>query len=102
MMFGYRDNWSLWQVALMWTGMIAFWAVVFWAIFLVVRSNGHRATNFKDDRGDNARSIIDERLARGEISPDEYKHLLDVLSSNPAPARMERPTEAPIGARPPS
>jgi uncharacterized membrane protein len=31
--------------------------------------------------GDNARRILDERLARGEIDTEEYRRLRDVLAS---------------------
>jgi uncharacterized membrane protein len=35
----------------------------------------------EDPRGDDARRILDERLARGEIDADEYRRLRDVLTS---------------------
>lgn len=49
-----------------WLGMLAFWTffalVVVWGL----------ASLGRDDRGD-ARSILDERFARGEIDADELK-----------------------------
>lgn len=36
MMFWYGSTWSWWEVTLMWLGMIAFWALVVWAIYAFV------------------------------------------------------------------
>lgn len=36
MMFWYGGGWAWWQAGLMWLAMIAFWAVVIWAIYALV------------------------------------------------------------------
>jgi putative membrane protein len=57
-----------------WTMMVAFWVfvvVLVWAVRSVARP---RPT---EDRG--ALRILDERLAGGEIEPDEYKERRAVL-----------------------
>jgi putative membrane protein len=79
MMHWYGTGWSWWAATLMWLGMIAFWAVVIWAVYALITSGSGR------DGGEavgQARRILDERLARGEIDPDEYRRRLDVMASS--------------------
>ena len=92
MMFWYGNaGWAFWQVALMWVGMIAFWVLLIWAVYALITGASRRTG--QEQRGeepsnDDAQRILDERLARGEISTDEYQHLPDVLASRePARAR---------------
>lgn len=79
MMHWYGTGWSWWAASLMWLGMIAFWAVVIWVVYALITSASSR-----DDggQGDSARRILDERLARGEIDPDEYRRRLDAMNAN--------------------
>ena len=79
MMHWYGTGWSWWAASLMWLGMIAFWAVVIWAVYALITSGSSR-----DDggQGDPARRILDERLARGEIDSDEYRRRLDAMTAN--------------------
>jgi putative membrane protein len=84
MMFWNGGGWPFWEVALMWVGMIAFWGLLIWAIYALITS----ATRWtgpqprgEEHRGDDARRILDERLARGEIDTDEYRRLRDALAS---------------------
>ena len=84
MMFWYGGHWAFWQAGLMWVGMIAFWGLLIWAIYAVVTSATRRTSPRPRDgehRGDDARHILNERLARGEIDTDEYRRLRDVLAS---------------------
>ena len=78
MMFWYGSHWAFWQVALMWVVMIAFWGLIIWAVWALVTSVTRRPDH--DQRGDDARRILDERLARGEIDADEYRRLRDLLA----------------------
>lgn len=81
MMFWYGDGgWAFWQVALMWVGMIVFWAVLIWGVYAVLSRTTHRSDQSRDE-GDRARRILDERLARGEIDVDEYRRVRDVMAS---------------------
>jgi len=82
MMFWFGGHWAFWQAGLMWAGMIAFWALLIWGIYVLI-SNAARRTGGSDDRGD-ARRILDQRLARGEIDAQEYRRLRDVMSSDGA------------------
>ena len=36
MMFWNGGGWPFWEVALMWVGMIAFWAVLIWAVYALI------------------------------------------------------------------
>ena len=57
--------------------MVVFWAVVVWAIWYFVASLLGRQPR-RDELG-SAQRILDERLARGEIDVEEYRHLCDLI-----------------------
>jgi putative membrane protein len=82
MMFWYGGGWAWWQAGLMWLAMIAFWAFLIWAVYALVtgaaRRPGQAGPESQRQPGD-ARRILDERLARGEIDTEEYRRLRDVL-----------------------
>jgi putative membrane protein len=84
MMFWYGGGWPFWEVGLMWAGMIVFWGLLIWAVYALVtsatRRRGPEASD-EEHRGDDARRILDQRLARGEIDTDEYRRLRDALAS---------------------
>ena len=77
MMLWYGSHVAFWQIALMWAGMIAFWVLVIWAVYALVTG----ATRRPDKRAsDDAGSILDQRLARGEIDVEQYRTLREVLA----------------------
>ncbi len=82
MMFWYGSGWAWWQAGLMWLAMIAFWALLIWAVYALV-TNVTRRPGPPDQGGprqpDDAHRILDERLARGETSTEEYQRLREVL-----------------------
>ena len=78
MMFWYGSHWVFWQVALMWIGMVAFWGLLIWALYALITATNKRPTH--DHHNDEARRILDQRLARGEIDTDEYRHLRDLIT----------------------
>ena len=80
MMFWYGSHWVFWQVGLAWIGMIAFWGLLIWAVYALVTSATRRPDH--DHRGDEARRILDQRLARGEIDADEYQRLRALLAED--------------------
>ncbi len=92
MMFWNGGGWAWWQAGLMWIVMIAFWALLVWAIYALVTNftrrpdqpgpNGQPGSGGQPQPG-GARRILDERLARGEIDPDEYRRLREVLEGGP-------------------
>ena len=80
MMFGYGGGWPFWEVALMWVGMVAFWGLLIWAVYVLVTA-ARKPGRGRDPQAGSAASILDERLARGEIDAEEYQRLRDVISS---------------------
>jgi putative membrane protein len=91
MMFWYGGHWLFWQASLMWVGMIVFWGLLIWGIYALIKTANRKPGDDErrppaDERGGGARRILDERLARGEINPEEYRHLVDVLNGDRTPA----------------
>lgn len=78
----WNDDWasgSAWWMALM---MVAFIAVVAAVIVLVLRRNGgpsERSDIGPPQREQSPQAILAERLARGEIEPEEYSTRLSIL-----------------------
>ena len=68
MMFWYGSGWAWWQAGLMWVGMIAFWALLVWAVYAVVKNITTRDAGQPEPggrrQGADPRRILDERLAR--------------------------------------
>jgi uncharacterized membrane protein len=101
MMFGYggTGGWPIWAVALMWIGMLAFLGVLIWvgyALMTNATSSSHlqrRGDQRARERhsGADARGVLDERLARGEIDAAEYQRLRGLIAARddqvPAPGR---------------
>ena len=67
-----------WGWLLMSLGMVAFWSVIVWAVWYLMTNVARRPADHPNGAGD-AKRILDERLARGEIDPDEYRRLLTVI-----------------------
>lgn len=81
MMFWYGAHWAFWQVSLMWVGMIVFWGLVIWAVYALVTAARRPSRDRDEGGGSDARRILDERLARGEIDEAEYRRLRDMIGS---------------------
>ena len=76
MMFGYGGGWAVMMVIV----MVSFFGLLVWATYALVGSGSQRRS------GDGSRSpsvtpreVLDGRLARGEINPDDYKQLVDAM-----------------------
>jgi len=80
MMFWYGGHWAWWQGGLMWLGMIAFWGVLIWAAYAVITNLTRKPDT--PDSGNDARRILDQRVAKGEISPEEYQRLRGLIGSD--------------------
>ncbi len=78
--WGNGVQWWGWLLGLL--GMLVFWALVIWAIWFLVTSSSRRQHFTPTQPPSDARRILDERLARGEIDPDEYQHLRDLIDSH--------------------
>jgi putative membrane protein len=81
MMFWHDGGWSFWQVALMCIGMIAVFGLLIWALYALMVGIPRRPGGGLGLSRDNARQILDERLARDEINADQYRQLLEVIAS---------------------
>jgi uncharacterized membrane protein len=85
-----------WIIAILWTVII--FALIAGAIFWLVSTlssgtpgsagTGHEAS---------AREILDRRLAKGELTVDQYDELCDKLDARSAPSSDQRPA-SPAGA----
>jgi|SRR5215469_1201146 len=80
MMFWYGGQWPMWQMALGWAVFGVFWGLLIWGGYVLIRSV-RRSSGNQDHRAD-ARRILDERLARGEIDTEEYLRLRDLISTS--------------------
>lgn len=65
----------------MWVAIVAFWALIIWAVYVLVTKGVGRSgdTPYNDD----PRPILDRRLAAGEIDIEEYRRLRDAVGSQP-------------------
>jgi len=81
MMFWNGGGWAWWQAGLMWAGMIVFWGLLIWAVYALI-TNLTRKPGPPDSGERDARSILDQRLARGEISPEEYQRLRGLIGTD--------------------
>ena len=71
--------------------MLVFWGRVIWGIWYLVTGVGRGWDRPPADPGPpvppaspTPRQILDERLARGDISADEYRHLVEVMNEGRA------------------
>jgi uncharacterized membrane protein len=104
-MFGYGGTgggWPVWAVALMWIGMLVLLGVLIWVGYTLMTNTSRRpraargagpgAHEPRD--GADARGVLDQRLARGEIDAAEYQRLRDLISAGddqaPASTRSGR------------
>ena len=79
MMFRYGGGgWPFWEVALMWAGMLAFLGVLIWVGYALTISAIRKPGRGR--RGQDARQVLDGRLARGEIDSAQYQRLRDLLA----------------------
>jgi putative membrane protein len=69
-------GWGWWL--LMSVGMVAFWGLVIWGIVALVRG-GTSNPSPPEKEPDRPLEILQRRLARGEISVEEYEKLHDSL-----------------------
>lgn len=71
-----------WEWLLGFVGMVVFWGLVIWAIWYFATSVLGRREQAKGPAGHrDAKQILDERLARGDIDADEYRRLRDLMGS---------------------
>jgi len=74
--YGYGDMGLMWLWMLGWSVLLlAGLAALVWVIVRLTRGGGQSP----DNRSGSARSILDERYARGEIGDEEYRTRRDTL-----------------------
>jgi putative membrane protein len=61
--------------------MVVFWGAIAWVVVTLIRRNGSNASSVapRGPATSDARQILDERFARGEIDEAEYQRRRDVL-----------------------
>jgi len=92
MMVWFGSHWTFWQSGLMSIAILVFWALVVWVIYAFVTSGPPRTVS--RDKSPDARQILDQRLARGEIDAEEYRRLRDLIDSDGHhPTVSPRPSE---------
>ncbi len=70
MMWNYEVGWAGWLV--MAATMVAFWALVVFAVVALFRGSGGGSTPAEGRSDHDAERILDQRFARGEIDTEEY------------------------------
>ncbi len=83
-MMYWNGEWSWAGWAMMTITMVVFWGLVLWVATLVVRSL--TADRSEPERRPRPEDVLAERLARGEISTEEYGGLLRALREAERPA----------------
>jgi putative membrane protein len=86
MMFWYGGHWAFWQVGLMWAASIVFWGLLTWAAYAVITGLTRKPPD--TGHGGDARHILDQRLARGDLSPEEYQRLRGLIETEDQPSPM--------------
>lgn len=78
----------MWSNGMGWTGWLimsltalAFWALVVFAVVALFRGARNDTSPRRRGEDDDARQILDQRFARGEIDADEYHARREVLRS---------------------
>ncbi len=72
-------GWGWWVWLLMLVGTVAFWVAVAWFVRSLLQDRPGRHNSGSTAASDATR-ILDERLARGEITPEEHLRLREVLT----------------------
>jgi putative membrane protein len=85
-MFYMHDiGWGWWL--LMSIGMVAFWAIVIYGIAWLLRGSQNMQQHH-ESHTPSPQETLKQRLARGEISIDEYRRLLEALEEQPPQQSM--------------
>lgn len=82
MMFWYGGGWPVWAGILMGVAMLLFWGLLLWGLY-VLATHVIRPVAASSPAGQ-ARRILDERLARGEIDAGQYRSMLELITAQPA------------------
>jgi hypothetical protein len=61
--------------------------LLIWGVYALIRFSRRPR---QGDQTDEVRRILDERLARGEISPEEHQRILDLLTGSGTRATSQK------------
>jgi putative membrane protein len=75
-MHGAGWGWGMWLLMIL--GTVAFWVAIAWFVRSLIQDRPRRSSGAA--AGPDALRILDERLARGEVAPDEYARIRAVLT----------------------
>ncbi len=76
-MHGASWGWGLWL--LMIVGTVAFWVVIAWFVRSLIQDRPRKESRAATSGGE-ALQILDQRLARGEVEPEEYERIRSILT----------------------
>jgi putative membrane protein len=81
MMDWHDGGWAWWQAGGMWLAMIVVLALLVWAGYALISglARGTHGPDGSERQSGDARRILDERLAHGDIDAEEYRRLREVL-----------------------
>jgi uncharacterized membrane protein len=72
---------------MMWAGTLMFCGLLIWGVYALIRFSRRPR---QGDQTDEVRRILDERLARSEISPEEHQRILDLLTGSGTRATSQK------------
>ena len=75
-MFDMHDGWGGWMIV-GWIWMVVFWGLIIWAVYAVISRLG--GADDRRGQSSNARAILEERFARGEITREEFQEARQAL-----------------------
>ncbi len=75
--WGHDTSWAGWLA--MWLMMLAFWGLLVAGALWLVRTTRADRGGAANIASPDARQILDERLARGELTEEEYVRRRDLL-----------------------
>ena len=83
MMWYWSGGMQWWGWLLGTIGMVAFWGLIIWAVWYFVTGANRQPDPDRTSPGD-AKRILDERLARGEIDIDQYRVTRELIKTGGA------------------
>jgi putative membrane protein len=95
MMWYWGGGMHWWGWLLGFVGMVLFFALVIWVIWYVI--NGMTGRSPAPREPSDAKRILDERLARGDIDSDEYMRLLGLIRGDQSSSRGDSADRQPVG-----